>query len=50
MKNSLLSFVLSLVCLLGFQQAAAAFKDIKVDLTNANLLTAEEKADKSLGA
>lgn len=48
MKNSLLSFVLSLVCLLGFQQAAAAFKDIKVDLTNANLLTAEEKADKSL--
>lgn len=44
-KNFCMS--LALACLLGVGSANAAFKDIKVDLTNGNLLTAEEISSKS---
>ncbi len=48
MTAKLFRIVVVLACLLGWSSARAEFKDIKVDLTNANLLTADEKADKSL--
>ncbi len=38
--------VILFVCLLGALPALAAFKDIKIDLTNGNLLTAEEISSK----
>lgn len=48
MTRRILNFVLVLACLLGFQSANAEFKDIKVDLTNGNLLTDEEITNKSI--
>ena len=42
MKNQILRNVLMFVMLLGMLPASAAFKDIKIDLTNGNLLTADE--------
>ncbi len=45
-KNFCMS--LAVACLLGSMSAQAAFKDIKVDLTNGNLLTAAEIADKPM--
>lgn len=44
-KNFCMS--LAVACLLGAGSVQAAFKDIKVDLTNGNLLTAEEIASKN---
>ena len=34
--------LLVMLCIAGFMPASAAFKDIKIDLTNGNLLTADE--------
>lgn len=48
MTRRILNFVLVLACLLGFQSANAEFKDIKVDLTNGNLLTDEEITNQSI--
>lgn len=48
MTKRIWNVVLVLACLLGYQSARADFKDIKVDLTNGNLLTEQEIADKSL--
>lgn len=39
MTKRIWNVVLVLACLLGFQSARAEFKDIRVDLTNGNLLT-----------
>ena len=47
MTKRIWNVVLVMACLLGIQSARAEFKDIKVDLTNGNLLTEQEKADKS---
>ena len=44
MKRQILRNVLLFVCLIGALPAMAAFKDIKIDLTNANLITSEEKS------
>lgn len=46
--NKLSRLFLAMVCLFGVLPASAAFKDIKIDLTDGNLLTAEEIADKSM--
>lgn len=48
MTRRILNVVLVLACLLGFQSANAEFKDIKVDLTNGNLLTDDEIANQSI--
>lgn len=48
MRTKFFYFVLFLLCLGGILPASAAFKDIKIDLTNGNLLTAEEITDKSM--
>lgn len=48
MTKRILNVVLLMACLLGYHSARAEFKDIKVDLTNGNLLTEQEIADKSL--
>lgn len=47
MTKRIWNVILVLACLLGFQSARAEFKDIRVDLTNGNLLTESEIADKS---
>ena len=47
MTKRIWNVVLVLACLLGFQSARAEFKDIKVDLTNGNLLTEDEISSKS---
>ena len=47
MTKRIWNVVLVLACLLGFQSARAGFKDIRVDLTNGNMLTDSEIADKS---
>lgn len=47
MNRKVLSLALSMACLLGAAEAQA-FTDLKVDLTNGNLLTADEIANKSL--
>ena len=44
MKRQILRNVLLFVCLLGAIPATAAFRDIKIDLTNGNLITSEEKS------
>ena len=44
MKRQILRNVLLFVCLIGALPAMAAFKDIKIDLTNGNLITSEEKS------
>lgn len=48
MTKRIWNVVLVLACLLGYQSARADFKDIKVDLTNGNLLTEQEIANTSL--
>ncbi len=48
MKKQILRNVLMFLCLLGVLPAAAAFKDIKIDLTDGNLLTADEISNKTL--
>lgn len=48
MARRFLRFALAASLLLGSTSAFAAFKDIKVDLTNGFLLTEQEVADKSL--
>lgn len=48
MTRRILNVVLVLACLLGFQSAYAEFKEIKVDLTNGNLLTDEEIKSESI--
>ena len=47
MKKQILRNVLMFLCLLGVLPAAAAFKDIKIDLTDGNLLTADEISNKT---
>lgn len=42
MRTKLFYFVLFMLCLGGVIPASAAFKDIKIDLTNGNLLLPEE--------
>lgn len=44
MKRQILRNVLLFVCLIGALPTMAAFKDIKIDLTNGNLITSEEKS------
>lgn len=48
MKKQFLRNVLLIACLLGVLPAMAAFRDIKIDLTNGNLLTDDEKTNKTL--
>lgn len=48
MRTKFFYFVLFLLCLGGVMPASAAFKDIKIDLTNGNLLTEEEISGKSM--
>lgn len=48
MRTKFFYFVLFLLCLGGIMPASAAFKDIKIDLTKGNLLTAEEISGKSM--
>ena len=48
MRTKFFYFVLFLLCLGGVMPASAAFKDIKIDLTKGNLLTAEEISGKSM--
>lgn len=48
MTRRILNVVLVLACLLGFQSANAEFKDIRIDLTNGNLLSSEETAGQSI--
>lgn len=47
MKKQFLRKVLVFLCLLGVLPATAAFKDIKIDLTNGNLLTSDEISNKT---
>lgn len=47
MTAKLFRIVVVLACLLGYGSANAEFRDIKVDLTNGNLLTEEEISAKS---
>lgn len=47
MKQSFISMALAMACLMGAGSAQAAFKDIKVDLTNGNYLLAEEHVEKA---
>lgn len=47
MKKRILSMLLLWACMLGVLPASAAFKDIKIDLTNGNLLTADEVSAKT---
>lgn len=42
MTKKLLTLVVFMFCLAGLLPASAAFKDIKIDLTNGNLLTSDE--------
>ncbi len=48
MAKKFLRLALAATMMLGFTSAQAAFKDIKIDLTNGNLLTESEIADKNL--
>lgn len=48
MKKQILRNVLMFVMLLGILPASAAFRDIKIDLTNGNLLTADEISSKEM--
>ena len=45
--KNLFKFVLVWVALAGVLPATAAFKDVKIDLTNGNFLTETEIQDKS---
>ena len=48
MKKHFFSMLLLWVCLLGGVIPASAWKDIKIDLTNGNLLTADEITNKTM--
>lgn len=47
MTKRIWNLVLVLACLLGYQSAKGEFRDIKIDLTNGNLLTEAEISGKS---
>lgn len=47
MTKRIWNLVLVLACLLGYQSAKGEFRDIKIDLTNGNLLTEAEISSKS---
>lgn len=47
MTRKIFRFALALACVAGFTTARAEFKDIRIDLTNGNYLTADETGSKS---